>query len=343
MCRAPFMPVSPNCPMQTCSPTKSVNGSISSRNSKNGSLEGTVIIFPSFYTLVAAATSFSKVETGEEARREADRVTSLPGQPPVRFRHYSGYVNLRRNDQKALFYWFFEAEDGVSQKPLVLWLNGGPGCSSIAYGAAQELGPFLVRRDGSQLILNKYSWNKVANMLFLEAPVGVGFSYTNNSKDLHELGDRVTADDSHAFLINWFKRFPSFKSHNFYIAGESYAGHYVPQLAELIHDRNKEATKDSHINLKGFMIGNAVIHDETDLSGIVDYAWSHAIISDHLYHNVKECAFKQTVDAAAASNCSAHFKGFMDAYSGSIFIASTLRFASLLLNPLGNSSSGLVP
>lgn len=61
-------------------------------------------------------------------------------------------------------------------------------------------------------------------MLFLEAPVGVGFSYTNNSKDLRVLGDRITAEDSHAFLIGWFKRFPSFRSHDFYLAGESYAG-----------------------------------------------------------------------------------------------------------------------
>ena len=64
----------------------------------------------------------------------------------------------------------------------------------------------------------------VANMLFLESPVGVGFSYTNNSEDLHKLGDQSTAADSYTFLINWFKRFPNFKSHDFYIAGESYAG-----------------------------------------------------------------------------------------------------------------------
>ncbi|XP_050235248.1 serine carboxypeptidase-like 35 [Mercurialis annua] len=254
------------------------------------------------------------VAAGEEARREADRVTNLPGQPPVRFRHYAGYVKLRPNGQKALFYWFFEAQHNVSQKPLVLWLNGGPGCSSIAYGAAQELGPFLVQKNGTDLLLNKYSWNKAANLLFLEAPVGVGFSYTNNSKDLGKLGDAVTADDSHVFLINWFKRFPNFKSHEFYLAGESYAGHYVPQLAELIYERNKGATKESYINLKGFMIGNAVINDETDLSGIVDYAWSHAIISDKLYQSVKACNLMNA--AAIANNCSNHFKGFMEAYSG---------------------------
>ncbi|KAA3463636.1 serine carboxypeptidase-like 35 [Gossypium australe] len=58
-------------------------------------------------------------------QQEADRVTNLPGQPPVKFRHYAGYVKLRPQDSKALFYWFFEAQDGVSDKPLVLWLNGG--------------------------------------------------------------------------------------------------------------------------------------------------------------------------------------------------------------------------
>lgn len=261
-------------------------------------------------TVIVAAVG-REISDGEEARREADRVTNLPGQPQVRFQHYAGYVKLGPQNQRALFYWFFEAKEDASQKPLVLWLNGGPGCSSVAYGAAQELGPFLVRGNGTQLILNKYSWNKAANMLFLEAPVGVGFSYTNNSEDLYKLGDKVTAEDSHTFLINWFKRFPNFKSHDFYIAGESYAGHYVPQLAELIYERNKGATKSSYINLKGFMIGNAVINDETDSAGIVDYAWSHAIISDQLYHNIKQCDHQESV----TNECVVHYRGFAEAYS----------------------------
>ena len=62
------------------------------------------------------------------------------------------------------------------------------------------------------------------NLLFLEAPVGVGFSYANRTADLRRLGDRVTAQDSYGFLLNWLDRFPEFKSHDFYIAGESYAG-----------------------------------------------------------------------------------------------------------------------
>ncbi|KAL4638285.1 serine carboxypeptidase-like 35 isoform X2 [Castanea sativa] len=274
---------------------------------------------------------------GEEAEQEADRVKNLPGQPAVTFRHYAGYVKLRPQHQKALFYWFFEAQEAPSHKPLVLWLNGGPGCSSIAYGAAQELGPFLVQLNGIKLNLNKFSWNKVANILFLEAPVGVGFSYTNKSKDLHMLGDRVTADDSHAFLIGWFKRFPNFKSNDFYLAGESYAGHYVPQLANLIYERNKGASKNLYINLNGFMIGNAVINDATDLSGMFEYAWSHAIISDKLYNDiVKECNFRSDNQTR---NCGNHIRGFLEAYSA---IDIYNIYAPICLTSLSRTSPKLV-
>ncbi|XP_022725819.1 serine carboxypeptidase-like 35 isoform X1 [Durio zibethinus] len=273
-----------------------------------------------FLFILVPILAHSRQPSGDEEQavllrqQEADRVTNLPGQPAVNFRHYAGYVKLQPQDQKALFYWFFEAQSGVARKPLVLWLNGGPGCSSVAYGAAQELGPFLVRSNGTELTFNKFSWNKVANMLFLEAPVGVGFSYTNNSEDLRKLGDQITAADSYTFLINWFKRFPSFKSHDFYIAGESYAGHYVPQLAQFIYEKNKGFSKDSYINLKGFMIGNAAINEPTDTLGLFDYAWSHAIISDQLYDKInKECSFKEISNQTA--QCTEHMRGFMEAYS----------------------------
>ncbi|KAG2334439.1 hypothetical protein Bca4012_000386 [Brassica carinata] len=272
-----------------------------------------VLVLPA----IALGRNPEKKATASSGRKEDDLVTGLPGQPLVNFRHYAGYVNLGpRQKQKALFYWFFEAQRNSSGRPLVLWLNGGPGCSSIAYGAAQELGPFLVRSSGSNLTFNKFSWNKEANMLFLEAPVGVGFSYTNNSMDLHKLGDQVSAEDSLAFLINWFMKFPEYRSNEFYIAGESYAGHYVPQLANAIYDRNKKVTRGSHINLKGFMIGNAVINEETDMAGLVDYAWSHAIVSDEIHSNIHGmCRFEEEQTSNQTVECTDNFKAFMEAYS----------------------------
>ncbi|KAF2574202.1 hypothetical protein F2Q70_00006460 [Brassica cretica] len=192
----------------------------------------------------------------------------------------------------------------------------GPGCSSVAYGAAQELGPFLVRTNGGNLTFNDFSWNKEANMLFLEAPVGVGFSYTNNSVDLGKLGDQVTAEDSLDFLINWFTKFPEFRSNDFYLTGESYAGHYVPQLAEVIYDRNKKVPIDSRINLKGFMIGNAAINEETDMAGLVDYAWSHAIVSDELHSNIHStCRLGEEQTSNTTIQCYENIKAFMEAYN----------------------------
>ncbi|OMP05741.1 Peptidase S10, serine carboxypeptidase [Corchorus olitorius] len=226
------------------------------------------------------------------AQQEADRVVRLPGQPPVEFKQYAGYVTVNESHGRALFYWFFEAVRKPEKKPLVLWLNGGPGCSSIGYGEAEELGPFFPQKDLQTLKLNRYSWNKAANLLFVESPVGVGFSYTNTSSDINQLGDSITAKDAYKFLVNWFKRFPQYKSHDFYISGESYAGHYVPQLAEAIFDSNKQAPKADYINLKGFMIGNALLDDETDQKGMIDYAWDHAVISDRVYEDVKaKCNF----------------------------------------------------
>ncbi|CAN8298713.1 unnamed protein product [Cochlearia groenlandica] len=255
-------------------------------------------------------------KTEKKVSKEDDLVTGLPGQPPVKFRHYAGYVNLGpEQKQKSLFYWFFEAQQNSTRRPLVLWLNGGPGCSSIAYGAAQELGPFLVRTTSDNLTFNNYSWNKEANMLFLEAPVGVGFSYTSNPMDLEKLGDQVTAEDSLSFLINWFLKFPEFRANEFYITGESYAGHYVPQLSELIYDRNKKVTSGSQINLKGFMIGNAVINEGTDMAGLVDYAWSHAIISDELHSNIHvSCKFEEQTSNKTVQ-CINNIRDFMESYN----------------------------
>ncbi|WOK93994.1 serine carboxypeptidase-like 35 [Canna indica] len=212
---------------------------------------------------------------------QSDLIVDLPGQPQVEFRHYAGYVRI--NEDKSMFYWFYKAVKAPSKKPLLLWLNGGPGCSSIAKGALQELGPFLVTNDGSNLVFNPYTWSNVANLLFLESPVGVGFSYSNKSSDLENQNDEITAKDTYIFLINWFIKFPEFKSHEFYIAGESYAGHYVPQLAILIHEKNKISTKDSHINLKGLLIGNPLLDLVVNYISMAKFAWTRGLISYDLY------------------------------------------------------------
>ncbi|KAG9134200.1 hypothetical protein Leryth_023203 [Lithospermum erythrorhizon] len=220
-----------------------------------------------------------------------DVVIDLPGQPSVSFLHYAGYVTVNQENGRALFYWFYEATTLPEEKPLVLWLNGGPGCSSVGYGATQEIGPFFLDTNTNGLKLNPYSWNREANLLFLESPIGVGFSYSNTSSDYDNIGDAFSADDAYAFLHQWFLKFPSYRTRTLYIAGESYAGKYVPELAELIHDNNKDVSL--FIDLKGIIVGNPETSDAEDWMGIVDYAWSHAVISDETHKTIKQsCDFK---------------------------------------------------
>ncbi|KAK4790121.1 hypothetical protein SAY86_017425 [Trapa natans] len=230
--------------------------------------------------------SLSSSSLDPPVQQQLDRVPELPGQGfNISFAHYSGYVTVNEQSGRALFYWFTEAEEDPGSKPLVLWLNGGPGCSSIAYGMAEEIGPFHIKPDGKSLYLNPYSWNKVANILFLDSPVGVGFSYSNTSSDLLDNGDTRTAEDSLKFLLKWLERFPQYKGREFYLTGESYAGHYVPQLSKAIVTFN-EAKGEQVINIKGYMVGNALTDDFHDHLGVFQFMWSAGLISDQTFRKL---------------------------------------------------------
>ncbi|XP_020167121.1 serine carboxypeptidase-like 45 isoform X2 [Aegilops tauschii subsp. strangulata] len=208
-----------------------------------------------------------------------DKITALPGQPPVSFAQYSGYVEVDAVRKRSLFYYFAEAELDPATKPLVLWLNGGPGCSSVGVGAFSENGPF--RPSGNALMSNEYSWNKEANMLYLESPAGVGFSYSTDPSFYGGVGDSMTARDNLRFLEGWFAKFPQYKGRNLYIAGESYAGHYVPQLAQRMVEFDD---KEKLFNLKGIALGNPVLEFSTDFNSRAEFFWSHGLISDSTYN-----------------------------------------------------------
>ncbi|WJZ81792.1 hypothetical protein VitviT2T_001612 [Vitis vinifera] len=208
----------------------------------------------------------------------SDKILELPGQPQVGFQQYSGYVAVDEKQQRALFYYFAEAETDPAIKPLVLWLNGGPGCSSLGVGAFSENGPF--RPSGELLVRNEYSWNREANMLYLETPIGVGFSYSTDSSSYAAVNDKITARDNLVFLQKWLLKFPQYKNRDLFITGESYAGHYVPQLAELMLQFNK---KEKLFNLKGIALGNPVLEFATDLNSRAEFFWSHGLISDSTY------------------------------------------------------------
>nr|CAB3496822.1 unnamed protein product [Digitaria exilis] len=230
--------------------------------------------------IVFSALSRQALAAGEGSK-EADKIAALPGQPKdAALQHYSGYVNLGDKYGKSLFYYFVEATADPAKKPLVLWLNGGPGCSSFGIGALQEVGPFRVDTDGKTLCTNKYSWNSVANVLFLESPVGVGFSYAADTEVYKVMGDNMTSSDSLQFLLKWLDRFPEYKGRDLFIVGESYAGHYVPELATAIQVAKITRPAEIPINLKGIALGNAILEFASEQSALYEFLWQHAFLSD---------------------------------------------------------------
>ncbi|CAI0625463.1 unnamed protein product [Linum tenue] len=240
--------------------------------------------------IVAAVVLLLVVLSNVEAFPAEDLVVNLPGQPKVGFRQFAGYIDIDVKTGKSLFYYFVEAQSTPLSKPLSLWLNGGPGCSSMGGGAFTELGPFYPRGDGRSLRINRMSWNRASNLLFVESPAGVGWSYSNTSSD-YKIGDAATAMDMRVFLIKWLAKFPEYKSLPFFLTGESYAGHYIPQLADLLLEHNAHS-KGFKFNLKGVAIGNPLLNLDQDAGSPYEYFWSHGMMSDELHQKItNECDF----------------------------------------------------
>jgi len=215
------------------------------------------------------------------AGQNPDLITYLPGAPNVTFNQYSGYIVVNESHGRNMFYWFVESQNKPATDPVVLWLNGGPGCSSLG-GFLSENGPFYVNTDGKTLRLNPSAWNTIANVIYLESPSGVGFSTSQTPSD-YTTGDYQTAQDSVIFMQKWLTMYPQFQNNPFWITGESYGGHYVPNLAKAILQANT-AGGTPKINLAGFQVGNAWTNAELDNEGAVDMWYSHAIISQETYN-----------------------------------------------------------
>ncbi|KAI0052593.1 peptidase S10 serine carboxypeptidase [Auriscalpium vulgare] len=182
---------------------------------------------------------------------------------------YTGFLDVDKG-AKHLFFYFFESRRDPDQDDVMMWINGGPGCSS-AMGLLMELGPCNIRMpDGSPVgngtLWNPYSWNNEANMFFLDQPVGVGFSYADHGLTVETTED--AAKDIHAFLTIFFENFSQFKGRPLHLSGESYGGRYLPVFASEIYDQNRKALAEGRqtINLQSVIIGNGI----TDISTLYE-------------------------------------------------------------------------
>ncbi|KAI0330115.1 carboxypeptidase C [Cubamyces sp. BRFM 1775] len=187
----------------------------------------------------------------------------------------SGYLDIAQD--KHLFFWFFEARNNPENAPLVLWLNGGPGCSSTT-GLLFELGPCRITDEGKNVSYHPHSWTESANVIFLDQPVNVGYSYADGSTSVNTTP--VAAEDVWAFLELFLNRFPQYSKLPFHIAAESYGGMYAPSIASVVHHKNLELSQHAsslahglvHINLESIMIGNGLTDPYVQMASVPDAA-----------------------------------------------------------------------
>jgi len=168
---------------------------------------------------------------------------------------YSGYFTVNSTYNSNLFFWYFPAKKNAATAPVVLWLQGGPGASSL-YGLFMENGPVFVNAQG-RLERRKLSWHEDHHLVYIDNPVGAGFSFTDNANG-YARSQADVAPNLFSAVRQFFQLFPEIKNNRFYITGESYAGKYVPTLGYAIYEKRESADQWDRINLQGVAIGNGV-------------------------------------------------------------------------------------
>ncbi|KAJ1983244.1 hypothetical protein H4R34_001400 [Dimargaris verticillata] len=190
---------------------------------------------------------------------------------------YSGYLNVGHG--RELFYWFFErstASPEVTRQngpvtdtntPITLWLNGGPGCSSL-FGLFKEMGPCHVDRSANGTYLNPRSWHHTSHMLFVDQPFGTGWSKAESPAKVPLVDtSAAAAQDMLQFLYRFYDTFPQYRNLDFHIFGQSYSGKYIPALATTIVSANQGLQASANfdasrhfINLRSIGIGNGWVN-----------------------------------------------------------------------------------
>ncbi|KAJ6535565.1 serine carboxypeptidase [Mycena capillaripes] len=245
----------------------------------------------------------------------------------------SGYGDL--TSTKSIFFWYFAARNSPATAPLSLWFNGGPGSSSMI-GLLQELGPCRITNNSASVTLNPFSWNTNSNLLFIDQPVGVGFSHGTESVGTSQ----DAAADVWTFLQIFLKdsRFSNLAANDLAIWTESYGGHYGPTFAAYFLSQNTAIAAGSvsglHLNLKTLGVGDGLTDPISQYPGYITYAGSnpyHALVSSTVI------ARANTSWNTATTGCKARITACNAGGSNSVCSAAQSFCNNNILSPLVGS------
>ncbi|XP_020570608.1 serine carboxypeptidase-like 50 [Phalaenopsis equestris] len=201
----------------------------------------------------------------------------------------SGYLHINSSTDAALFFAFYEAQkplSPLSSTPLLLWLQGGPGCSSMT-GNLFELSPWLIS-DDLNLNPNPFSWNRRFALLFIDSPLGTGFSSAPSPASIPGDQSSIAAHLFSALQSFLSSHPPYFRSRPLYLTGESYAGKYIPAAAYEILRQNPNFPPSLRINLAGAAIGNGLTHPIAQIGTHASTAYFSGLINDRQREKLEE-------------------------------------------------------
>lgn len=192
--------------------------------------------------------------------------------PKADIESYSGYLTVDETHGSNMFFWFFPAMSGARDAPVMLWLQGGPGASSL-YAVFNEHGPFSVAKTHG-LKLRNHTWVATHSIIYLDNPVGTGYSFTADDGG-YSVNQASVGVNVYTALVQFFTLFHEYQNNDFYVTGESYAGKYVPAVSYSIHLNNPKAKVK--INLKGLAIGNGLVDPINQLM-YSEYLYQHGFV-----------------------------------------------------------------
>lgn len=200
-----------------------------------------------------------------------------------------GSIPVTQNGS-TIFYWFFSARKNAEQAPLMIWLTGGPGCST-EISMFTENGPMKLNKETGELTKNPQSWNNNFNLVFVDQPIGTSWSEVANG-DSYNTNEIQVAEIFYEFLKGFQKINPTFVNREFYIAGESYAGKFVPNIGNLLYHRQQDEqySQDPKVNFKGVAIGDGWVSPQIQYPAYITFGLVNKLISLKDYFQLKPLA-----------------------------------------------------
>lgn len=223
-----------------------------------------------FLVLLTALSVRSIVAQGPSQ----DEIKSLPGlSVKPTFKQYSGFLNAGQN--RRLHYWFAASQTSkASLDPVVVWVNAGAGTCSSMLTLMMEHGPFRPTDNGERLVPNDFSWNKVANVLFLDAPAGSGYSY--DATGSYATDDEHAADDTYLAILDFHHKFPLYGNNDLYIFGQGHAAAHVTLVVERL-------LEEPTVKLKGYAINNGILDERFRSNGLMFFGYYHGLLGRRLW------------------------------------------------------------